>query len=111
MSRIFTATDSRAHAAACQAMGDYDDSARLPEITASTFVLVGADDYATPPSMAEALHAGIVRSRLHVLPETRHLSLVESPQARELARRHFTRNRRPRIADTESSIEDVASSQ
>lgn len=90
VSRIFTATDSRAHAAACHAMGDYDDSARLPEIAASTLILVGADDYATPPSMAEALHAGILRSRLRVLPETRHLSLVESPEARELARRHFT---------------------
>jgi len=89
VSRIFTTTDSRAHAAACHALGGYDDASRLSEITASTAVLVGADDYATPPSMAEALHAGIAHSVLHVLPDTRHLSLVESPQARRLVRRHF----------------------
>jgi len=89
VSRIFTATDSRAHAAACRAMGGYDDSSRLDEITASTLTLVGADDFATPPSMARALHAGIARSELHVLSGTRHLTLVGSPHARELVRRHF----------------------
>jgi 3-oxoadipate enol-lactonase len=94
VSRIFTATDSRAHAAACDALGRYDDAPRLSEITASTLVLVGADDYATPPSMAQTLHAGIARSALHVLPETRHLSLVENPHARELARHHFTTSAR-----------------
>ncbi|MET9819484.1 alpha/beta fold hydrolase [Streptomyces sp. NPDC006355] len=89
VSRIFTETDSEAHAAACRALGAYDDSARLGEITASTLVLVGEDDYATPPDMAEALHAGIAGSRLQVLPEVRHLSLVESPPARALAREHL----------------------
>lgn len=101
VSKIFTATDSRAHAAACHALGRYDDSSRLSAITASTVVVVGADDYATPPGMAEALHAGIAHSRLFVLPDTRHLSLVESQHARELLRQHFR---------AESAIEDVASS-
>jgi 3-oxoadipate enol-lactonase len=91
VSRIFTETASQAHAAACRALGAYDDSARLGEITAPTLVLVGEDDYATPPAMAEALHAGIASSRLQVLPEVRHLSLVESPQARVLAREHLAR--------------------
>ncbi|WP_286249506.1 alpha/beta fold hydrolase [Streptomyces graminofaciens] len=91
VSRIFTETDSRAHAAACRALGAYDDSARLGEITAPALVLVGEDDYATPPAMAEALHAGIPASHFHVLPEVRHLSLVESPHARALAREHLDR--------------------
>jgi 3-oxoadipate enol-lactonase len=89
VSRIFTATDSRAHAAACHALGGYDDAAHLAENTISTAVLVGADDYATPPSMAKILHAGIAHSGLHVLPATRHMSLVESPHARALVRGHF----------------------
>ncbi|MFE7276786.1 alpha/beta fold hydrolase [Streptomyces sp. NPDC057623] len=89
ISRIFTRTDSPAHAAACRALRAYDDSARLGEITAPTLVLVGEDDYATPPAMAKALHAGIAGSRLQVLPEVRHLSLVESPQARALASEHL----------------------
>jgi 3-oxoadipate enol-lactonase len=59
VSRIFLATDSAAHAAASLAMGDYDDSGRLSEINAPTLVLVGEEDYATPPSMAQALGVGI----------------------------------------------------
>lgn len=91
VSRIFTDTDSQAHAAACRALGSYDDSARLGEITAPTLVLVGEEDYATPPAMAEALHAGIAGSQLQVLPDVRHLSLVESPLARALVREHLAR--------------------
>jgi 3-oxoadipate enol-lactonase len=89
VSRIFVDTDSQAHAAACLAMGAYDDSARLAEIAAPTLVVVGEDDYATPPDMARALHEGIVGSGLHVLADTRHLSLVESPEARALVREHL----------------------
>lgn len=93
VSRLFIATDSAAHAAACRAMGSYDDSARLGAITAPTLVLVGAEDYATPPAMAEALHAGITDSKLHVLAGTRHLSLVESLEARSMTVEHFTNPR------------------
>lgn len=91
VSGIFLETDSQAHAAACLALGEYDDSARLSEITAPTLVLVGEEDYATPPAMARSLHEGIAGSRLSVLPATRHLSLVESGSARELAREHLLR--------------------
>lgn len=91
VSRIFVETDSDAHAAACLAMGAFDDSARLSQIAAPTLVLVGADDYATPPAMAAALHAGIADSDLHVLPNTRHLSLVENAEARKLVRAHVSR--------------------
>lgn len=91
VSQIFVETDSAAHAAACLAMGAFDDSARLSEITAPSLVLVGEDDYATPPEMARVLHAGIRGSELQVLPETRHMSLVENAEARELVRRHLSR--------------------
>ena len=90
---IFTATDSAAHAAACRAMGAFDDSGSLGGISTPTLVLVGEDDYATPPAMAKALHDGIAHSALHVLPRTRHLSLVESPEGRALVREHFTCSR------------------
>jgi 3-oxoadipate enol-lactonase len=94
VSRLFIATDSAAHAAACRALGVYDDSARLGAITVPTLVLVGGEDYATPPTMAEALRAGIADSKLHVLPGTRHLSLIESSEARTLTVEHFTDPRR-----------------
>ena len=91
VSAIFLETDSHAHAAACLALGAYDDSTRLPEIVAPTLVLVGEEDYATPPAMAHALHAGISDSQLQVLPATRHMSLVENAGARATAREHFLR--------------------
>lgn len=91
VSDIFLATDSRAHAAACHAMGAYDDRDRLRQITVPTLVIVGEDDYATPPEMAHVLHAGIAGSELHVMPDTRHMSLLENPDARALVRSHLAR--------------------
>lgn len=81
VSDIFESTDSRAHAAACRALGAFDDADRLGEIDAATLVLVGEEDYATPPAMAEALHAGIASSRLEILEGTRHLSLIQNDGA------------------------------
>ncbi len=75
---IFVRTDSAAHAAACRALGSFDDSDRLSRIDQPTLILVGEEDYATPPAMAEALHRAIDGSRLEILPKTRHLSLVEN---------------------------------
>jgi 3-oxoadipate enol-lactonase len=89
-SRIFVETDAHAHAAACRALGAYDDNDALGAIEVPTLVVVGADDYATPPAMAKALHAAITGSHLVVLDGVRHMSLVESAEARALARAHLT---------------------
>lgn len=87
---IFTATDSQAHAAACRALGGFDATDLLGAITAPTLVVVGADDYATPVAMAGALHAGIPASRLEVLDEARHLSVLDDPRAWRLVIEHLT---------------------
>lgn len=79
VAEIFRVTDSRAHAAACTALGDLDATDRLGDIRARTLVLVGDQDYATPPAMAETLASGIPDAELRVLPDTRHLSLIERP--------------------------------
>lgn len=79
VAKIFLATDSRAHAAACRALGALDATALLPRIEAPTLVLVGDEDYATPPEMARTIADGIPGARLHVLRSTRHLSLIERP--------------------------------
>jgi 3-oxoadipate enol-lactonase len=78
VSDLFLSTDSRAHAAASRALGAYDDSARLGEIDVPTLIVVGEEDYATPPAMSEALHAGIAHSELEILSNTRHMSLVQN---------------------------------
>lgn len=78
VSNLFLATDSQAHAAASRALGAYDDIDLLPEIQAPTLVVVGDEDYATPPDMARTLQQGIPDAQLQVLPETRHLSLIQN---------------------------------
>jgi 3-oxoadipate enol-lactonase len=81
VSRIFLATASPAHAAASLAMGALDARPLLPAIEAPTRVLVGEHDYATPPAMAELLAERIPNATLRVLPDVRHLSLIEVPDA------------------------------
>jgi 3-oxoadipate enol-lactonase len=79
ISRIFAATGSRAHAAACRALGALDATHLLAGIRADTLVLVGGEDFATPPAMAQDIAKGIPTARLRVLDHTRHLSLIERP--------------------------------
>ena len=78
--RIFLRTSGAAHAGAARAMGELDARPLLAAIAVPTLVLVGAEDYATPPVMAERLAAGIPGADLHILPGLRHLSLIERPQ-------------------------------
>lgn len=89
VAEIFRLTDSRAHAAACTALGDLDATDRLGDIRARTLVLAGDEDYATPPAMAETLAAGIPGAELRILPATRHLSLIERPDIWPLVERHL----------------------
>lgn len=86
---IFEATDSRAHAAACRMMGAMDVRDLLPGIPARTLVMVGEEDYATPPDMARQLAESIPDSTLLVLPKLRHMSLIERPELVALVRAHL----------------------
>lgn len=85
----FVGTDSRAHAQACLAMGHFDGTDRLTGITAPTLVVVGAEDYATPPAMAQALADGIPGARLAGFDRVRHLSLLEHPPAWDAVTAHL----------------------
>ena len=89
VSDIFVRTDSAAHAAASIAMGELDSRELLPKITAPTLVLVGEHDYATPPAMAQVLAENIPGATLRVLPELRHLSLIERPELAEDIQKHM----------------------
>lgn len=79
--RIFLATNGRAHAAACRALGGLDATEAIKAITAPTLVVVGEEDYATPVAMAEEVAAAVPGARLEVRSGTRHLSLIEDPEA------------------------------
>ncbi len=53
----------------------------LASIRCPTLVLVGDGDELTPPPLAEEIAAGIVGSRLVVVPDCGHLSTLERPEA------------------------------
>ncbi len=58
--------------------GVYDE---LEKIALPTLIVVGDQDVATVPALAQRLHAGISRSRLVVIPGAGHTSTVEEPEA------------------------------
>ena len=70
-------TPRAAYAACCEAVAAWDFRERLGEISASTLVVAGAEDPATPPEHAEAIAGGIPDARLLVLPDCAHLANVE----------------------------------
>lgn len=50
---------------------------QLEAVTATTLIMVGADDPGTPVSASEAMHAQIKNSQLVVIPKAAHLSNIE----------------------------------
>jgi 3-oxoadipate enol-lactonase len=89
VSDLFLATDSRAHAQACRALGAFEGRELLANITADTLVVVGEHDYATPPAMARELAEGIPGARLKVFENARHFSLFEAPGGLDLVAAHL----------------------
>jgi len=61
----------------------------LSHITTPTLILVGEEDVATRPEMAELLHARIRGSRLVRLPHVGHMSNLEQPELVNRAIRRF----------------------
>lgn len=76
---VFVKNDVEAYAESCRMLGAADLRSVLPTITVPTRIAVGEEDYATPPAMAEALHAGIAGSTLTVIAKGRHLTPLEVP--------------------------------
>ena len=86
--KVFLANDVRCYLRTCEMLGNEDLRPLLAAIKAPTAVVVGAEDYATPVSMAEVLHQAIPQSTLTVIAKGRHITPAECPQdiARELKR-------------------------
>jgi len=82
---IFLRTGGLAHAQACRALGGMDSRGLLARITAPALVLTGAEDYATPPAMGQAIADGVAGAQARVLGSLRHLSLVEDPSLADTA--------------------------
>lgn len=65
----------------CEAIRRIDYISRLNGIQLPTRVIVGAEDPATPPADAQAIHQRIEGSSLRVIDDAAHLSNVEQPEA------------------------------
>jgi proline iminopeptidase len=75
---IFSAAASRRGS---ELLRGYDVTARLAEITAPTLVLVGRDDFVTPPSQAERIRRGVPDAELVVFERSGHHPYAEEPDA------------------------------
>lgn len=75
----FLRNDIDAYVETCRMLGACDLRAGLPSIKVPTAIVVGEEDYATPPAMAQAMHSAIASSTLTVLAGARHLTPLEVP--------------------------------
>jgi 3-oxoadipate enol-lactonase len=78
---VFLHNDVAAYGEACRMLGRADMRSALPRLKMPTAVVVGEEDYAAPPAMAEALHRGIAGSTYTLLKKARHLTPLEMPDA------------------------------
>lgn len=76
---IFTANDVAAYVETCRMLGRADLRPFLPAIRVPARILVGEEDFATPPAMAEALYEAIPGARFDVIGGGRHLTPLEYP--------------------------------
>jgi 3-oxoadipate enol-lactonase len=76
---LIAATAPEGFIGCCEAIIGYDVSARLGEIACPTLVVVGEEDEATPPAMAETLALGIRGAELKRVPGAAHQSSTEQP--------------------------------
>ena len=76
----FLANDVEAYAATCRMLGEFDQRRSLPLLKMPVRIVVGEEDYATPPAMAEDMHAAMEQSSFRLLPEARHLTPLERPE-------------------------------
>ena len=77
---MLMANDPASYAAQCHALINGSAAADQPLITSPTLVLVGDQDAVTPLSMARAIVANVRGAKLHVVPATAHLTMLERPE-------------------------------
>ncbi len=76
---VFLKNEVAAYAATCDMLGNLDVRSGLPGIGVPVEILVGDEDYATPPAMARAIADSVPHARLTIVPGVRHLTPIEIP--------------------------------
>jgi 3-oxoadipate enol-lactonase len=77
----FLANNPQGYAACCEAIRDMDLRASNAALQASTLIIAGADDQATPVMMMEDIRARVPQAELVVLPQAAHILAVERANA------------------------------
>jgi 3-oxoadipate enol-lactonase len=80
ISRLIASTPVAGYAGCGAAIGTIDYADRLAEIRCPVLVIVGDQDPATPPEMAELMHARLPDSRLVVIPKASHIANIEQEE-------------------------------
>lgn len=62
-------------------LADYNLTPRLEEIHTPTLIIVGRDDFVTPPSQAKIMHDHILGSELAIFEHSGHLPFIEESDA------------------------------
>jgi 3-oxoadipate enol-lactonase len=76
---MFLSNDARTYALHCLALRDGDVRGDHARIACPTLLTVGDQDPVTPLSWQRRIAAGIVGSRIRVIPDTGHMTMLESP--------------------------------
>jgi len=76
---VFLANDTTAYLETCRMLGVADKRDAMPRFAFPTKVIVGAEDYATPLAMAEAMRDAIPGATLRVIDAVRHFTPLECP--------------------------------
>jgi 3-oxoadipate enol-lactonase len=88
-SDVILETDSAAFITACRALHQLDYRSVAQRVTNPTLILVGEEDQATPPQLAEELHALIPGSTLTRLQGVAHAPQIQDPAGFISASRQF----------------------
>ena len=86
---VLRRTDPSAFINACRALHALDYRPSVQEVTNPTMIVVGQEDEATPPSLAEELHALVPGSALVRLPGVAHAPQIQDPVGFISATRQF----------------------
>jgi 3-oxoadipate enol-lactonase len=90
---VLRQTDVAAFVTACTALVGLDYTVAARSVTNPTMILVGEDDAATPPAMAEDLHRRITGSKLVRMPGVAHAPQLQDPAGFVAATRAFLEGR------------------
>jgi 3-oxoadipate enol-lactonase len=78
---MFLSNDARAYALHCLALRDGAVRDDQGNIACPTLLMVGDEDLVTPLSWQRQIAAGIADSRIRIIPNTAHMTMLESPAA------------------------------